>query len=66
MAGYKAKFLLREQCCSGTAAQEGGGVFTPGSIQNHADVALGDVVSGRGGGRLVIGLDDLSGLFQPI
>ena len=49
MAGYKAKFLLREQCCSGTAAQEGGGVFTPGSIQNHADVALGDVVRGHGG-----------------
>jgi len=35
-------------------------------FKNHGDVALRDVVSGRGGGRLVIGLDDLSGLFQPI
>ena len=30
-----------------------------------ADVALRDVVSGLGGDGLTVGLDDLSGLFQP-
>ena len=34
-------------------------------FQNHVDVALRDVVSGHGGGRLVVGLDDLRGLYQP-
>ena len=29
------------------------------------DVALRDVVSGYGGDGLMVGLDDLSGLFQP-
>ena len=29
------------------------------------DVALRDVVSGHGGDGLMVGLDDLSGLFQP-
>ena len=36
-----------------------------GVLQNHGDVALRDVVSGHGGGGLVVGHDDLSGLFQP-
>jgi len=31
-------------------------------FQNRVDVALRDVVSGHG---LAVGLDDLSGLFQP-
>ena len=30
-----------------------------------ADVALRDVVSGHSGDGLRVGLDDLSGLFQP-
>ena len=34
-------------------------------FKNRVDVALRDVVSGHGGGGLVVGLDDLSGLFQP-
>ena len=34
-------------------------------FQRRGDVALGDVVSGHGGGRLVVGLDDLRGLYQP-
>ena len=29
------------------------------------DVALRNVVSEHGGGGLMVGLDDLSGLFQP-
>ena len=33
-------------------------------FKNHVDVALRDVVSGHGGDGLVVGLDDLSGLFQ--
>ena len=32
-------------------------------FQNRVDVALRDVVSGHGGGRLMVGLGDLSGLF---
>ena len=31
-------------------------------FRNHADVALRDMVSGHGGGGLVIGLDDLRDL----
>ena len=34
-------------------------------FKNHVDMALRDVVSGHGGGGLVVGLDDLRGLFQP-
>ena len=45
------EFLLRnEWCCSGTAAQGGGAVTTPGGVQNGVDVALREVVSGHGGG----------------
>jgi len=34
-------------------------------FRNRVDVALRDVVSGHGGGGLMIGLDDLRGPFQP-
>ena len=34
-------------------------------FKNCVDVALRDVVSGHGGDRLMVGLGDLSGLFQP-
>ena len=34
-------------------------------FKNRVDVALRDVVSGHGGGGLVVGLDNLRGLFQP-
>ena len=34
-------------------------------FNNREDVALRDVVSGRGGDGLVVGLHDLSHLFQP-
>ena len=34
-------------------------------FQNRVDVALKDVVSGHGGGGLLVGLDDLRALFQP-
>jgi len=34
-------------------------------FKSHGDVALKDVVSGHGGGGLMVGLDDLRGLFQP-
>ena len=34
-------------------------------FKSHGDVALKDVVSGHGGGGLMVGLDDLGGLFHP-
>ena len=34
-------------------------------FKNHVDVALRDVVSGHGWVGLVVGLGDLSDLFQP-
>ena len=34
-------------------------------LKNRVDVALRDVVSGHGGDGLVVGLDELCGLFQP-
>ena len=34
-------------------------------FKSRVDVALRDVVSGHGGGGLMVGLDDHSGLFQP-
>ena len=35
-------------------------------FKNRVDVALRDVVSGHGGGGMMIGLHDLSGLLQPL
>jgi len=34
-------------------------------FREKLDVALRDVVSGRGENGLMVGLDDLKGLFQP-
>ena len=34
-------------------------------FKNHLDVALRDVVSGRGGDGLTVGPGDLSGLLHP-
>ena len=34
-------------------------------FKKRGDVALRDVVNGHGGDGLMVGLDDLSGLFQP-
>ena len=34
-------------------------------FKNHIDVAPRDMVSGHGSDGLVVGLDDLSSLFQP-
>ena len=31
----------------------------------HGDVALRDVITVHGGGGLMVGLDDLRGLFKP-
>jgi len=37
-----------------------------GVVSNHGGVALRDVVSGHGGSGLMVGLDVLSGIFQPV
>ena len=34
-------------------------------FRNGGDMVVRDVVSGNGGGGLMVGLGDLSGLFQP-
>uniref|UniRef100_A0A803XKN2 NADP-dependent oxidoreductase domain-containing protein n=1 Tax=Meleagris gallopavo TaxID=9103 RepID=A0A803XKN2_MELGA len=34
-------------------------------IKEDVDVAMRNMISGHGGDGLVVGLDDLSGLFQP-
>lgn len=34
-------------------------------FKNRVDVVLRDIVSGHGGDRLTVGLDDPKGLFQP-
>jgi len=34
-------------------------------LKNCVDVALRDMVSGYGGDELVVGLDGLSGIFEP-
>ena len=34
-------------------------------FESRVDVALKDMVSGHGGGGLVVGRDDLRSLFQP-
>ena len=64
--GYLEKFLLRKS--SEAVAQLLREVVQSPSLEvfrNRVDVALRDVVSGHGGGGLMIGLDDLRGLFQP-
>ena len=48
----------KERCCSGTAAQGGGGVTILGGVQNCRDVALRAVGMVEQGG-----LGDLRGLF---
>jgi len=35
-----------------------------GVVKEHGDMAVRDVVSGHGGDGLMVGLDDLGGLFQ--
>lgn len=35
-------------------------------FKDCVDVTLRDVLSGRGGGGLMVGLEDLRGLFQPL
>ena len=34
-------------------------------FKDHIDMELREVVSGHGGSELMVGLDGLSGLFQP-
>jgi len=56
------KFLLRN---SGDVLEQdakgGGGVIIPGGVQEMCRC----VTEGHGGDELMVGLDDLSGLFQP-
>ena len=64
--GYLEKFLLRKS--SEAVAQLLREVVQSPSLEvfrNRVDVALRDVVSGHGGGGLMVGLGDLRGLFQP-
>jgi len=43
----------------------GGGVTVPGGVQEEGRGALREMVKWAWWGWLMVGLDDLSGLFQP-
>ena len=63
---YQEQFLLRKSSAAvAEAAQGGGGVTIPGGVQGKGGCGNEDMVSGHGGDGLMVGLDDLSGLFQP-
>ena len=47
------------------AAQGGGGVTVSGGVEGMCGCGTEDMVNGHGGDGLAVGLDDLSGLFQP-
>jgi len=47
------------------AAQGGGGVTAPGGVQEMWRCGTEGCGSGHGGDGLMVGLGDLSGLFQP-
>jgi len=55
------KTFQKERCCSGTAAQGGGGVTVPGGVQELCRCGT----EGRGDGRWMFGLSYLRGLSQP-
>lgn len=58
--------VLRAPCCCsphGTAAWGGGGIPSLWVFKERVDVAPRAV--GSAGGRWVVGLNDLGGLFQP-
>ena len=65
---YGAELGVRAgPCLMEWAAQGGGGVTIPGSVQKRGDVALRDMVSGHGGvGELGVDLDHLRGLFLMV
>ena len=66
LVGCEETFILRKR--SNAVAQLPMEVMESPSLEvfrSHTDVALRDVVSGLGGDGLTVGLDDLSGLFQP-
>ena len=48
-----------------TAQGGSGGITISGGVQENIDVTLRDIVCGHGGDRLMVGLDELRGLFQP-
>ena len=63
--GYWETYLLRKS--REAVAQAAQAVESPSleGFKKHGDVALRDVGSGHGEDGLVVGCDDLSGLFQP-
>jgi len=65
--GYYEKFPLRKSSETlKQTTQRGGGVTVPGGLQEVCGCGTeGHVVTGRSGDKLMVGLGDLRGLFQP-
>ena len=64
--GYQEKSLLRRSVeAVAQLPREVVESLSPEVLKIHGDVALRNVVSGHGRGGLEVGLDGLSGLFQP-
>jgi len=60
----RENFFPQSGAAVAQAAQGGGGVTVPGGVPEPCGCGTEDVVSGHGGGGLVVGPGDLRGLFQ--
>jgi len=63
---YYEKFLVQKSVQALEQAAQGGveSLYVE-VLKNCIDVVLRDVVNGHGGDGLMVGLDDLRGLFYP-
>ena len=65
LVGYEEIFLLRRVVRHWHRLPGRGGVTILGGVQETCRCGTEGCVSGHGGDGLMVGLDGLSGLFQP-